>query len=80
MATVLNTPPTIDSGVMKKTTSTLSCSKVLAHSATMMPRKPKIIDTQITQNRNSANRLHVYRAERHADDQDADRGERSSAG
>ncbi len=53
MAMVLNTPPTIESGWMKNTISTLSCSNVLAHSAMMMPRKPKIIDTNTTQNRNS---------------------------
>src|SRR6202044_2387613 len=51
--TVLNTPPTMESGVMKNTSTMVSCSKLLAHNATMMPSSPKITDTPTTQNKNS---------------------------
>ena len=51
MATVLNTPPTIDSGVRKKTTGMLSCSKLLDHSPTMIPSSPNTADTLTTQNK-----------------------------
>ncbi len=74
MFTVLNTPPTKDNGVMKKTLSMVSCSKFLAHSPTMMPRRPKIVDTITTQNRNSPDPVHRGHAEQRADDQDAQRG------
>ena len=47
---------------MKNTVSTLSCSKLLAHSPMMMPSRPKIIDTDTTQNRNAA-RNDMCRAE-----------------
>ena len=36
---------------MKNTTSTLSCSKLLAQSPMTMPSKPKMLDTATTQNR-----------------------------
>jgi len=53
MSMVENTPPTIDIGTMKKTLRMFSCSKFFAHSPMMMPSRPKISDTAVTQNRNS---------------------------
>ena len=53
MATVLNTPPTKDNGAMKNTLSMVSCSKLFAHNAIMMPSRPNTIETLMIQNRNS---------------------------